>query len=167
MQEYTMTQTNPPTAPRVTIVEAGVEHVDALAPLFDGYRQFYRQPSDVAGAHAYLAERLSRRESVVFLALTGADDAQLPAGFTQLYPLFSSTIMRRMWLLNDLFVAPQARRLGIGSALLEAARAFGERTGAVELMLETAVDNVAAQALYESLGWQRDTEYYTYHLALR
>ena len=114
------------------------------------------------GARAWLTERLERDESVVFLALVDG----VPAGFTQLYPIFSSTTMRRAWLLNDLFVAPTARRAGVGRALLERAHAFGQETRAKELMLQTAVDNLTAQRLYESLGWQRDNEYYVYMLAV-
>jgi ribosomal protein S18 acetylase RimI-like enzyme len=141
---------------------ATLADIEAIAPLFDAYRQFYHQPPDLDGARAYLSERLERDESVVFFALVDG----VPAGFTQLYPIFSSTTMRRAWLLNDLFVAPTARRAGVGRALLERAHAFGQETQAKELMLQTAVDNLTAQRLYESLGWQRDNEYYVYMLAV-
>ena len=141
---------------------ATVADIETIAPLFDAYRQFYHQPPDLDGARAYLTERLERDESVVFFALV--DGA--PAGFTQLYPIFSSTTMQRAWLLNDLFVALTARRAGVGRALLERAHAFGQETLAKELMLQTAVDNFPAQRLYESLGWQRDNDYYVYTLAV-
>ena len=59
------------------------------------------------------------------------------------------------WLLNDLFVALEAR-VGVGGgALLEAARRFAAETGASGLDLATAPDNVAAQRLYEATGWKR------------
>jgi GNAT superfamily N-acetyltransferase len=155
--------TMPSTA--VTIIRANIEHVGLLTPLFDAYRQFYQQPSDLQGAQAFLTERLERGESVIFLGLLEKEGgSQQPVGFTQLYPLFTSTQMRRMWLLNDLFVAPQARQRGVGHALLEHARRFATETGAAEMMLQTAVTNTTAQALYQSLGWQRDTEYVTYTL---
>ena len=141
---------------------ATLADIEAIAPLFDAYRQFYHQPGDLDGAQAYLSERLERDESVVFFALVDG----VPAGFTQLYPIFSSTTMQRAWLLNDLFVAPTARRAGVGRALLERAHAFGHETQAKELMLQTAVDNFPAQRLYESLGWQRDNDYYVYTLAV-
>jgi GNAT superfamily N-acetyltransferase len=141
---------------------ATVADIEAIAPLFDAYRQFYHQASDLDGARAYLTERLERDESVVFFALVDG----VPAGFTQLYPIFSSTTMQRAWLLNDLFVAPTARRAGVGRALLKRAHAFGQETQAKELMLQTAVDNFPAQRLYESLGWQRDNDYYVYTLAV-
>ena len=147
----------------VQVRQATTADVDVIAPLFDAYRQFYRRDSDLDGARAYLAERLERGESIVFLALL---DDGTPAGFTQLYPIFSSTSMQRVWLLNDLFVAPVARRAGVGRTLLERAHAFGQETHAIRLMLQTAVDNLPAQRLYESLGWQRDNDFYVYMLTV-
>jgi GNAT superfamily N-acetyltransferase len=147
----------------VQLRQATIDDLDAVAPLFDSYRQFYQKPSDLDGARAFLRERLERGESVIFLALL---DDGTPAGFTQLYPIFSSTSMQCAWLLNDLFVAPVARRAGVGRALLECAAEFGRTTQAKELMLQTAVDNVPAQRLYESLGWQRDTDFYVYTLTM-
>jgi GNAT superfamily N-acetyltransferase len=147
----------------VQVTRATVDDIETVAPLFDAYRQFYEQPSDLDGARAFLTERLGRGESVIFLALL---DDGTPAGFTQLYPIFSSTSMQRAWLLNDLFVAPAARRAGVGRALLERAHAFARETNSKELMLQTAVDNFPAQRLYESLGWQRDNDFYVYMLAV-
>src|SRR5260370_30904029 len=134
------------------ILEAPCAHLDVLVPLFDSYRVFYRQPSDPAGARRFLAARIARRESVIYLAVVAAE----PAGFVQLYPSFSSARMQRLWILNDLYVAPDARRRGVGQALLERARRLAEETGARGLTLSTAVDNAPAQRLYEALGWTRE-----------
>ena len=139
---------------------AGVGDLDDVAPLFDGYRQFYGQPSDLAAARAFLAERLRRHESVIFVAI--ADDVTL--GFTQLYPSFSSVSVRRLWILNDLFVSPAARRGGVGRRLLERAREWAVETEAKGLTLTTAVTNSAARSLYESCGWRRDDEFAHYQL---
>lgn len=133
------------------LIRASLDHLEQLVPLFDGYRQFYKQHSDPERGRQFLHERLDNDESVIFLALV---DGQ-PAGFTQLYPSFSSVSLRRLWILNDLFVAPWARGRGVGAALLTRARAWAEETWAKGLVLETAVDN-PAQHLYESLGWRRD-----------
>ena len=141
---------------------AGVGDLDDVAPLFDGYRQFYGQPSDLAAARAFLAERLRRDESVIFVAI--ADDVTL--GFTQLYPSFSSVSVRRLWILNDLFVDTGARRAGVGRALLARARAWAVETDAKGLTLSTEVSNESAQHLYESCGWTRDSEFLHYHLFL-
>lgn len=146
----------------LSIVRATVNHLDQIAPLFDGYRKFYEQPSNLAGARQFINDRLVRHESVIFLALL--DDQAV--GFTQLYPSFSSVSMKRLWVLNDLFVAPAGRRQGVGEALLERARQFAVEDGAKGLMLETAVTNTTAQKLYERLGWVRETDYYVYNLTL-
>lgn len=145
------------------IIRATLEHLDSAVPLFDGYRQFYKQASDLAACHAYLHERLENQQSVVFLAF----QAEQALGFMQLYPTFSSISLQPAWILNDLFVAPAGRRQGIGAALLEQARAFGADSGARSLALQTAVDNLAAQALYEKLGWRRETDFYSYNLRVR
>lgn len=144
------------------IEKAEPAQLDMLAPLFDAYRVFYEQPSDLAGAWNYLQARLSDRQSVVFLARH--KDKGL--GFTQLYPSFTSIRMRRLWILYDLYVIPEARRQGLGRALLEKARLFARESGAHRLELSTAKDNLSAQALYESLGYVRDEDFYFYELLL-
>jgi GNAT superfamily N-acetyltransferase len=144
----------------VRTVRAELDDLDALMPLFDGYRQFYAQPPDPDGARAFLAERFKRGESVIFLAI--ADGAA--AGFTQLYPSFSSVSMKRLWVLNDLFVAPNARRAGVGRALLERARAWAVETRSKGLTLSTQVTNTEAQRLYESCGWTRESEFLHFQL---
>ncbi len=136
----------------IAIRRADANDLDALAVLFDAYRQFYQQSGDVAAARAFLAERLAWDESVVL----EAEDDTTQIGFVQLYPLFSSVRLGRTWLLNDLYVAPQARRLGAARALLDAACAFAHERGALGLELETGRDNLTAQALYRSAGWQLD-----------
>jgi len=108
-----------------TVFRADAQHLDVLAPLFDGYRRFYRQPSDLAAARRFLADRLAADESVIFAAALPEADGL--AGFTQLYPFFSSVRMRRVWVLNDLYVAPGARRQGVARALMDAAHAFDGR----------------------------------------
>jgi GNAT superfamily N-acetyltransferase len=142
------------------IVRAGLTHLELVVPLFDAYRQFYRQRADVEGACNFLRERLSENESVVFLAM----DGEKAVGFIQLYPAFDSVVMRRLWILNDLFVVPAARKRGVAKLLMERARQLAVETKAKGLILETAVDNLPAQKLYEQLGWKRDEEFYRYYL---
>jgi len=146
----------------LSVRTADIHDLDRLAPLFDGYRQFYRQPPDLARARAFLAERFAHQESLVLLAELDGE----AIGFTQLYPQFSSVRTVRTWLLNDLFVAPAARRSGAGRALLQAAAEQARALGAASLSLSTALDNAPAQALYESLGWVRDTQFCEYGLTL-
>jgi len=148
----------------VRVIQATQEHLEALTALFDGYRRFYGEAPDLDGARDFLAERLERGESVLLLAQLDQDGQALPAGLAQLYPSFSSTSLRRLWILNDLYVAPEARKNGVGRALLRAAREHAERTQAKGLELMTARDNYAAQALYESMGWERDELFLPYTL---
>jgi len=147
----------------IRIVRAERKDLDDLVPLFDGYRQFYGQRSDLAAARAFLRERIERDESVIYLAYTEPGEA---AGFTQLYPSFSSVSLKPLWILNDLYVRSDVRRGGVGRALLERARQHAIETAAKGLVLSTGVTNKAAQTLYESCGWQREDEFFQYHLFL-
>jgi GNAT superfamily N-acetyltransferase len=146
----------------ITVHQACIHDLDRIAPLFDGYRQFYGQKSDLAGARQFLLERFRHSESIIFIALKD----NVAIGFTQLYPSFSSISMKRIYVLSDLFVMSQARKLGAARLLLDAAVQFGRSVGARQLTLETAITNVAAQALYATSGWQRDTEFYVYQITL-
>ena len=142
-----------------TVRQAVLADLEALAPLFDAYRQFYGRPPDLAAARSFLRDRFEHGESVVFVAQAqGA-----PAGFTQLYPSFSSVSLARTFILNDLFVVPDRRRSGVGSALLRAATDHARSLGAVRVTLNTDVQNTSAQAVYEARGWKRDREYFVYH----
>ena len=141
-----------------TISRAGPADLDALAALFDAYRQFYEQPSDLPRARQWLRERLRFGESMVLVAKRGG----IAVGFTQLYPMFSSVRTARTWILNDLFVDAGARRKGVARALLDAAAAFAREDGAMGISLETSQDNAAARALYRAAGWNEDvTQWYS------
>lgn len=146
----------------IRIVRARGADVPRLVPLFVAYRRFYHRASDPTAARRYLARRFARDEAVVFLA----ERASVPVGFTLLYPTFSSLAMKPVWILNDLFVVPEARRAGVATRLLERARAMAQRSGAVGLLLDTARDNRAAQRLYASSGWTRDEKFLHYELNL-
>jgi ribosomal protein S18 acetylase RimI-like enzyme len=137
--------------------------LDALAGLMDAYRQFYEQAPDLGRARGYLGERMGRGECVVYVAL-GADDAVV--GFTLLYPTFTSVGLGRIYVLNDLFVAPAARGTRAGVALLEAAKAHARAAGALRLSLRTAHTNARAQGVYERNGWKRDEKFRQYDFVL-
>jgi ribosomal protein S18 acetylase RimI-like enzyme len=148
----------------VQIHRADATHLDGVASLFDAYRGFYGQPSNLKQSRDFIAERIPRDESVIFFAEDAAGQA---LGFVQLFPTFSSIEAHRTWLLGDLFTAPAARGRGVGKQLMNTARAFALLSGAKGLTLETATDNHVAQRLYESLGYVRDSGYYTYCLDLK
>ena len=145
----------------LAISRAGPADLDALALLFDAYRGFYGQPSDVAGARDWLRSRLRVGESMVLVARRGAD----MVGFVQLYPMFSSVRLARTWILNDLYVLPTNRRGGVARALMDAAADFARADGAAGISLETARDNAPARALYRAAGWHEDaTQWYSLRL---
>jgi ribosomal protein S18 acetylase RimI-like enzyme len=143
------------------IILADKSNLEQLAVLFDGYRQFYRQAPDLQAARSFLEERFTHRDSIIFIALNG--DKAL--GFAQLYPIFSSVRMSRAWLLNDLYVIPEARRSGTGTLLMDAAAEHGKNSDAGFLMLQTEISNTTAQSLYEKKGWIRDQDCYYYYLS--
>lgn len=145
------------------IRQAGLSDLDGLALLFNDYRIFYEQPSDIEAARAFLRERLERAQSIVFLA---CDQDGTALGFAQLYPSFSSVALQPLIILNDLFVSASARQRGLGTALLSAAADHARSVGAGRLTLATATGNHSAQSLYEANGWMRETAFFRYNLTL-
>ena len=125
----------------MNIFVAGFEHLEVLAALFDEYRVFYQQPSDLEGAREFLRNRLIHRDSVIFLATTDGEAAIQGVGFTQLYPSFSSVSMKPIWILNDLYVHPTFRRQNVARELMNRAQTYALQSGAIRLELETAANN--------------------------
>ncbi len=118
------------------IKQASIDDINIVAPLFNAYRIFYNQASDMAGATNFLYERIVKNQSTLFIAFINGE----AVGFTQLYPIFSSVSLRPALLLNDLYIAERARKLGIATALLNKAKEFGKQNNAGWLLLETAFD---------------------------
>lgn len=142
-----------------TVRSAHTEDLPELSKLFDAYRLFYRMGSAVEEALNFLSERLQQNDSVIFVAETA--EGKL-AGFTQLYPLFSSTRMKRLWLLNDLYVTETQRGKGISRLLLTAAQQLAMDTGACGLFLETEKTNHIGNALYPSMQFELQTSTHFY-----
>jgi ribosomal protein S18 acetylase RimI-like enzyme len=138
---------------------ASLDDLDALGHLYDAYRQFYNMPSEPGAARAYLEARLTNGESVVFVAEAGSR----VIGFCQLYPGFCSVFMGPIFVLYDMFVAPEARQQGAGAALLASAAQHADRHGALRMDLKTARNNEAAQSLYEANGWVRNDMFHEYN----
>lgn len=137
--------------------------------LFDKYRVFYKQAPDITLAQNFIRARLSNNESVIFVALVIDNDKTIPAGFTQLYPMYSSVRAVKNWILNDLYVDAVFRKQGIGENLIKAAMNFAKGENAKYIELSTAADNYTAQSLYESIGFQKQipgTGFYTYQIEL-
>jgi GNAT superfamily N-acetyltransferase len=142
------------------IRKAFPEDLPDLSKMFDAYRVFYEKSSDPSGAEIFLKERMDKQESELFVAESEIGDL---VGFTQLYPLFSSTRMKRLWLLNDLFVAPEYRGKGISIQLIDAAKRLCIETNACGLILETANSNIIGNSLYPKTGFHLDTDHHCYY----
>ncbi len=146
----------------IAIRVAHTGDLESLGNLFDQYRIFYHQTSDLSSAIEFLRERMEKKQSVIFVA----EKQGKLVGFTQLYPIFSSVGLKRTWLLNDLFVHADARKQGVGELLLDAAKNYGVETDSNWLMLQTGAENYTAQSLYEKNGWRKISDFF-YELPLR
>ncbi len=133
------------------VIRAEVKHLDSLVELFDAYRVWYRQSSDKPQAKSFLEKRIANKESIIFCC---EDSKKKLLGFTQLYPMFSSTRMKRMWLLNDLYVQPDSRGKGISKLLINAAKALAKDTNAAGVLLETEKNNTIGNILYQSMNFE-------------
>ena len=145
------------------IYQATIEDLEGVSYLFNLYRMFYNQESDLEGAKNYIKKRIESKESVIFVV----KDNQNYVGFTQLYPTFSSISMKRAWILNDLYVDVEVRKQRVGEILLHKAKDLAVESGANSISLSTAPDNYSAQRLYEKNGYIRDSQFHHYELSLK
>ncbi|MEO8024243.1 GNAT family N-acetyltransferase [Polaromonas sp.] len=143
----------------ISVRQAMLADLDALTLLFDEYRQFQRQRSDLTAARLFLQERFDHGESVIFVCHDGAS----PVGFAQLYPIYSSVTLSQVFVQNDLFVHESGRRKGVASRLLSALESYAWSLGSVRITLNVARDNASAQELYEKQGWKQDKQFFMYH----
>lgn len=141
------------------IRKATIKDLKLVVELFDKYRVFFEKESDKQKAEEFLSDRLKLNDSEIFVAET--DNTNL-VGFVQLYPLFSSTRMQRLWLLNDLFVAKEYRGKGVSKKLIETSKEFCKQTNACGLILETAKTNSIGNELYPKVGFALDKEHNYY-----
>ncbi|TGL65138.1 GNAT family N-acetyltransferase [Leptospira jelokensis] len=142
------------------IRQANFKDLSKLVELFDLYRQFYGQNSDLEGANQFLLERMEHGQSIIFIAED--PETQAFAGFTQLYPVFSSISMQRSYLLNDLYVKQNYRKQGIAKQLINEAKSFTKTFGGKGLELSTSMHNKEARSLYGKEGFAEETEFLTY-----
>ena len=143
------------------IRQATLEDLDQLSVLFAQYRSFYEQPFEPEAAKQFLEERLASGECVVFIAV----ENEILTGFTQLYPSFSSVGLKKIWILNDLFVAQEHRKKGIARSLINQVIAHSKATGRKKVVLSTAYTNTKAQKLYEQLGFTCE-DFYNYEIVI-
>lgn len=150
-------------ASKITIIKAGQKEIHQVSELFNKYREFYGQNSDIASATTFISDRIVNNESVIFLALEIVKDTKIPVGFIQMYPSYSSVSMKRLWILNDLYVDKSQRRRGIGKHLMDQAKTFAIDDGAKGITICTSIDNHSAQKLYEAIGYTKNDKFYYYY----
>jgi GNAT superfamily N-acetyltransferase len=146
----------------IKIDQATIEQLKDVAFLFNQYRIFYRQPSDLDSAQKFIRERLQQQDAFILLAM----ENEQPVGYTQLFPSWSSVSMERIWILNDLFVLQNKRNQGIAKALMKKAEDHAKSTQAVRMILATEVTNKIGQNLYESMGYRQFDDFYHYVLKM-
>lgn len=146
----------------ISIHQARLDDLDTLEILFSGYLEFYDRKHDAMAIRQFLSDRIANRQSIIYIATSEGK----ALGFTQLYPAFASLSLKPSWILNDLYVEPDARGTGVANALMAAARQLAVETNASEIFLQTARSNHKAQALYEKLHYQRDDEFLVYTLSI-
>jgi ribosomal protein S18 acetylase RimI-like enzyme len=145
------------------------QETDLVTDLFNKYRIFYKQPSDMVTAKKFIQSRQDNNESVIFVALASIHDRKLPVGFTQLYPAYSSVRVLKYWILNDLYVEPEYREQGIGESLIKTVLEFAIKDDVTIVELSTAIDNYTAQSLYENTGFIKQKAadgFFTYQIQL-
>ncbi|MGB3532013.1 MAG: GNAT family N-acetyltransferase [Microcoleaceae cyanobacterium] len=138
---------------KVLVERVRKQSIRQLVPLFDAYRVFYGQDSNISKAEEFLEYNIEQ-DLIVSLLATSIDSGEA-IGFCQLFPSFSSVNLCKIYILNDLFVTTAYRRKGVGSFLIHSAILFSKQNGVNRLKLETADDNKIGQCFYESLGWNK------------
>ena len=146
------------------IIEAKESHIEQTGKLFDLYRQFYSYESNIKASTKYIEERIKNNESIIFIALNSENEA---VGFVQLYETFGSLDLGKIIILYDLYVEKDHRRKKIGRQLMLRSHEYAKKINAKRIQLSTATDNFSGQSLYESLGYVKDIDFYTYDFEIK
>ncbi len=152
--------------PNPVIRAANLDDLLDLTRLYIAYRVFYGEPPAEAAAEQFIRERISSNAGRYFLAWDEHGERTSPVGFMHLMPSTNTLAMRPIWLLEDLYIEPAARRQGIASCLLREAEAFARRTGAERITLSTAHNNEIAQSIYRRAGYEREEHFWYFHRVL-
>ena len=146
------------------IIRAASQDLPIILPLFDGYRQFYEQASDIEGSKHYLKERLEKDESVIFLAYNKQNGKNEGVGFAQLYATFSSVTLKKFWVLHDLYVIDAFRKQGIAKTLINKCKELAHENAPLGIIIESRISNQSAQHLFDAVGFVKEGEHYFYYL---
>ena len=143
------------------IIEANKDNIKQVGELFDLYRQFYKYDPNIIESTNFIKERIINNESKIFLAINKENQA---IGFVQLYETFGSLDLGKIIVLYDLYVKKEFRKKNVGRKLMITSHKYAKEIKAKRIQLSTAIDNFIGQSLYESLGYVKDKDFYTYDL---
>ena len=146
------------------IIDAEVSHIEKVGKLFDLYRQFYNYDANLIESTNYIKERINKKESKIFIAINETNEA---VGFVQLYETFGSLDLGKIIILYDLYVIKDQRKNKIGRQLMLKSHEYAKKINAKRIQLSTATDNFIGQSLYESLGYVKDADFYTYDFEIK
>ena len=149
---------------KIKIIQAEQKHIKEVGILFDLYRQFYKYESNLIESTNYIKDRINNNESTIFIAISDADEA---IGFVQLYETFGSLDLGKIIILYDLYVKEDHRKNNIGRQLMIKSHEYAKKINAKRIQLSTAIDNYIGQSLYESLGYVKDDDFYTYDFEIK
>ena len=146
------------------IIEAESNHIEQVGELFDLYRQFYKYESNLIESTNYIKDRINNKESKIFIAINDNNEA---IGFVQLYETFGSLDLGKIIILYDLYVKKDHRKNKVGRQLMLRSHEYAKKINAKRIQLSTAIDNFIGQSLYESLGYVKDADFYTYDFEIK
>ena len=146
------------------IIKATKENINQVGKLFDLYRQFYKYDSDLIKSTNYIKNRLTKKESKIFIAINNNNEG---IGFVQLYETFGSLDLGKIIILYDLYVDKDHRKNKVGRQLMLRSHEYAKKINAKRIQLSTATDNFIGQSLYESLGYVKDIDFYTYDFEIK
>ena len=146
------------------IIEAKPKHIEKVGELFDLYRLFYKYESNLIESTNYIKDRIKNNESIIFIAI---NDANKAIGFVQIYETFGSLDLGKIIILYDLFVKEDHRKNNIGRQLMIRSHEYAKKINAKRIQLSTATDNFIGQSLYESLGYVKEIDFYTYDFEIK
>ena len=146
------------------IIEAESKHIEQVGMLFDLYRQFYKYESNLIESTNYIKDRINNKESKIFIAIKDKNEA---IGFVQLYETFDSLDLGKIIILYDLYVKKDHRKNKVGRQLMLRSHEYAKKINAKRIQLSTAIDNFIGQSLYESLGYVKDADFYTYDFEIK
>ncbi len=149
---------------KFNIIEAKTKHIEQVGELFDLYRQFYKYESNLIESTNYIKDRITNNESIIFIAINDTNEA---IGFVQLYETFGSLDLGKIIILYDLYVKKNHRKNNIGKQLMIKSHEYAKKIKAKRIQLSTAIDNFIGQSLYESLGYLKDIDFYTYDFEIK